>query len=57
MAVILKLIGAAGLALTVVPAVLVALGQISLDRNKTLMLAGMVLWFVSAPLVRRVEGK
>lgn len=38
-----------GLALTVIPSMLVFGGFISFDDNKTLMLAGTVLWFLTAP--------
>ncbi len=47
---IAQLVSLAGLALTVVPAFLVFTGSISWDRHAALMLAGVVLWFVSAPL-------
>ncbi|WP_187262703.1 hypothetical protein [Pontibacter beigongshangensis] len=46
---ILKLISYLGLLLTVVPSVLVFLGKIELDFHKNLMLAGMIMWFLSAP--------
>lgn len=35
----------AGLALSIIPAMLVFQGQISNDLNKQLMLVGLVLWF------------
>ncbi len=38
-----------GLAFTVIPSMLVFGGFISFDDNKTLMLAGTVLWFLTAP--------
>lgn len=47
--VILILISVAGLALTVVPSVLVFVQEISMEAHKQLMLPGMVLWFFSAP--------
>jgi hypothetical protein len=46
---LLKIVSYIGLALTVVPACLVATGNIELDTNKTLMIIGMVLWFAAAP--------
>jgi len=39
-----------GLVLTIAPAVLVWTGRMSWSRHAALMLAGMVLWFVFAPL-------
>jgi len=38
-----------GLLLTVVPSILVFSGSIELDTHKTMMLIGMVIWFVAAP--------
>ncbi|GAA4458359.1 hypothetical protein GCM10023189_30480 [Nibrella saemangeumensis] len=46
---ILKPLSYIGLALTVVPAFLVFYGVLSLADHKLLMLAGMLLWFVTAP--------
>lgn len=45
----LILISILGLALTVVPAFLVFFGIITWDAHAKLMLAGMILWFGSAP--------
>lgn len=47
---ILQLISLAGLALTIIPAILTFAGYISMESNKSLMLTGMILWFASAPL-------
>lgn len=44
-------IGAAGLALTVLPAFFVFLGRLSLERHQWYMLIGMVLWFAVAPSI------
>jgi hypothetical protein len=46
----LPLISMAGLALVIVPAVLYLTGTITKDLMTTLMLAGTVVWFVTAPL-------
>jgi hypothetical protein len=47
--VILKLLSWAGLLLTIVPAFLVFNGYISFETHTRLMLAGMLLWFLTAP--------
>jgi hypothetical protein len=46
----LQLISFLGLALTVVPAFLVFTGTIAWAAHARLMLLGMVLWFITAPL-------
>ncbi len=46
---ILKLLSFTGLVLTVVPSVLVFNDIISFDMHASLMVAGMLLWFGSAP--------
>lgn len=46
---VLKLISLVGLALTVVPSVLVFVGTIGWGAHATLMVLGTVLWFGSAP--------
>ena len=38
-----------GLGLTIIPAILVAAGNLSWTTHANLMTAGMILWFVSAP--------
>ena len=53
MNVLLKAASALGLALTVVPAVLVFVGGLAWDTHAGLMLAGTVLWFATAPLWMR----
>ncbi len=45
----LKLVSIAGLLLTILPAVLVARGNLDLETHYGWLLIGMVLWFVSAP--------
>ena len=47
---ILKIISLLGLALTIVPSLLVFRGTINLKLHYNLMIIGMVLWFGSAPL-------
>ncbi|WP_420455704.1 hypothetical protein [Rubrivirga sp.] len=49
MTAVLKLLSALGLALTVVPAVLVFLADLPWDTHATLMAVGTVLWFATAP--------
>lgn len=46
---LLKILSAIGLILTLVPSFLVFAGVIDLECNKTLMLAGTILWFITAP--------
>jgi hypothetical protein len=46
---LLKIISAAGLGLTVLPAVFVFLGHITWQTHATLMLIGTVAWFATAP--------
>ncbi|MEN6454962.1 MAG: hypothetical protein ABFD10_11940 [Prolixibacteraceae bacterium] len=38
-----------GLALTIVPSVLVFKGVIGMENHFQMMVAGMVIWFVTAP--------
>lgn len=45
---ILKTISYLGLALTVLSPILVWNGQISVETNKALLIAGMLLWFGTA---------
>jgi hypothetical protein len=49
MRILLQIISFLGLALTVVPAILVFLGQLPFETNQTLMFIGMVLWFGATP--------
>ena len=51
MRIVIKLIGLAGLSLTLIPAFLVFAGRIDLAAHKNLMILGAVLWFASAPFV------
>ncbi len=50
MGMIAKLAGLAALGLTIVPAILVVAGTVTLDANKSLMNVGMLLWFGSVGL-------
>ena len=52
----LKLVSGLGLALTVVPSVLVLGGRLSWTQHAATMLAGAVLWFASAPFWMRERG-
>lgn len=46
---LLAVISYIGLALTVIPSVLVLVGKIELKTNFWLMVVGMVAWFATAP--------
>lgn len=46
---ILALFSLAGLALTVAPAFLVFAGRLGWNAHANLMIAGMILWFSTAP--------
>ena len=43
-----KVIALIGLSLTLLPPILAAMGMIDLDLTNTLMLVGMILWFLGA---------
>ena len=45
---LVKLVSYAGLALTIIPSLLVYTGAIDLDMHKSLMIVGMLMWFISA---------
>jgi len=47
---LLIVISFVGLTLTIVPAFLVFFHRMSLEQNKTIMLVGTIIWFVTAPL-------
>ena len=53
---LLQLLSLLGLVLTVVPSLLVFLGKIPWELHSQLMLAGMVLWFVTAPFWMKEKG-
>lgn len=46
---LLKAISYAGLALTILPSLLVLSGSMDLERHYTWTLAGTVIWFLTAP--------
>ena len=49
MKILLSSLALIGLLATVLPSVLVYFGAIDLGTHKTIMVIGMVLWFVTAP--------
>lgn len=54
--ILLGILAISGLALTLVPSMLVFAGVISGPTNKALMGVGMLLWFMMAPFwIRRAE--
>ena len=46
---LIKIISVIGLALNIIPAVLVFNNIISFESYKTLMLSGTLMWFLTAP--------
>jgi len=50
---ILNIGGALGLILTIVPSVLVAMGELQWQTHADLMTGGMILWFVTMTLQSR----
>jgi len=50
------ILGALGLALTLLPSVFVFTGAIPLSQHKTFMAIGMILWFAAAPYLTRQSG-
>jgi hypothetical protein len=48
MKIILNVGAAIGLALTIVPSVFVATGQLEWQAHANLMTAGMIVWFIAA---------
>ena len=53
---LLKVVSALGLALTVVPSMLVLTGRLSWAQHAGAMLAGAVLWFATAPFWMQERG-
>ena len=49
MTVVIKIISITGLALNIIPALLTFNDIISFDHYKILMLAGTLMWFLTAP--------
>ena len=52
---VLKIIGRVGLVLTILPSILYLLGMIDLGTVKWIMIAGTVMWLVSAPMVQKLN--
>lgn len=53
---LIGIIALSGLALTLIPSILVFTGALSAPTNKVLMAAGMLLWFTTAPFwIRRQQ--
>jgi hypothetical protein len=50
------IIGGLGLALTIVPALMVFAGTLTPDQHKSLMALGMVLWFGAAFRIMKRNG-
>lgn len=46
---LIKILSYLGLALTIIPSILVFMEKIEMGTNKNLMAIGMLLWFVTAP--------
>jgi hypothetical protein len=55
MILLVRLAAAVALGLTLIPAVLVALGRLDLETNKSLMLAGTVLWFTAVVVSSKLK--
>lgn len=53
---LLKVLSFAGLALTVVPSILVFNQSISWNMHANLMIVGTLLWFITAPLWMKEGG-
>jgi uncharacterized membrane protein len=49
MKILLSSLAFVGLLATVLPSILVCFGAIELGTHKTIMVIGMILWFVTAP--------
>jgi hypothetical protein len=49
MKILLIIISSIGLAMSILPSVLVFLGKMDMQTNTTLMAIGMVLWFGTSP--------
>jgi hypothetical protein len=52
---VLKIIGRIGLVLTILPSILYLLGMIDLGTVKWVMIAGTVMWLVTAPMVQKLN--
>lgn len=49
MKLLLKILSYTGLALTIIPSILVFNGKIDINTHFILMVVGMILWFSTAP--------
>ncbi len=49
MTIVLKVISYLALAMTVIPAFLVFAGTMTWDTHANLMMAGTIIWFITAP--------
>ena len=54
---ILNIGAALGLILTIVPSILVAVGQLEWQTHANLMTAGMIMWFVAVTLQTRKQDR
>jgi hypothetical protein len=54
---ILNVSAALGLILTIVPSILVAMGQLERQTHANLMTAGMIVWFVAMTLQSRKQER
>lgn len=48
-----------GLGLTIIPSILVLLGEMPVAQNKYIMMIGTILWFVTAPfwMNKKIKSK
>jgi hypothetical protein len=56
MKIILTVGAAVGLLLTILPSLLVAMGQLEWQTHANLMTVGMIVWFVAATWQSRKQG-
>ena len=56
MKILLCTLGLIGLLATVLPAILVFSGAIELEMHKIIMATGMILWFITAPFLKKREN-
>ncbi len=56
MKILLAILAITGLALTLIPAILVFTGKIEFATHKQLMFAGFLLWFAVAPFWMKEGG-
>ena len=57
MRLIFTILSYVGLALTVIPGILVFTGDLELETHKDIMIAGMLIWFVFAIVAERLSKK